>query len=517
MDTELAGMARLTRLLEGSPLGLQMAAGWRSVLTWDEIADRVSDKLEFLVQLREDVAPRHRAFAAVFEGAWGMLSEEGKTALRRLSIFRGTFSIQAAEVVAEVSPSILALLVNRCLIKRVGPERYEIHELLRQFASGKLTSTEREIERVRARHSEHYLQSVATWFHALKGTEQYPTLRRMKQDLANVRLAFQHAADSGASDLLRESSEGVFFYYDMCTQFEEAETVFANAGTAYVRCADQDAEVVGFLQIAAGWFAHHVWPDRAMERFASGLESLGDAAPTTRLHAISNVVCAYASSGNDVEGYARRAQASVEFYQASNDLWGEGLATAAWASIISSQDEVKAESLAYESLRLHREAGDAWGEGLVLLTLAHMAEARGNLELALTRHEESQRLSQPIAADITGVIESICGQARVTGKLGDAKRSETLAMEAVRLSQGIGNRLQMARANIELARARQMLGDTASTRALFEEAFSMLTHRQWSHWQANCAVLLLDLAVEVSDVGAADRWYRDQNIQHCPR
>ena len=80
-------------------------------------------------------------------------------------------------------------------------------------------------------------------------------------------------------------------------------------------------------------------------------------------------------------------------------------------------------------------------------------------------------------------------------------------MEAVRLSRGIGNRLQMARASIELARARRLLGDAASAKALFEDAFSMLTHRQWSHWQADCAIYLLELSVELSDVGSADRWY----------
>jgi DNA-binding SARP family transcriptional activator/predicted ATPase len=512
IDAELAGMARLARLLEGSPLGLEMAAGWRSVLTWDEIADRVSDKLEFLVQLREVVAPRHRAFAAVFEGAWGMLSDEGQAALRRLSVFRGSFTIKAAEYVAEVPPSVLALLVNRCLIKRVGPKRYEIHELLRQFASRKLTSTERKTDRVRVRHAEHYLQSVATWFQALKGPDQYLTLQRMRDDLANVRLAFQHAADIGASDLLRGSSEGVFFYYDMCTQFEEAETVFVNAGTAYGQCEDQEGEVDAFLRIAAGWFAHHIRPDRAAERFTAGIKLLGDTYPVTRLHAMSNVICAYASSGSDVENHAKRVQASVDFYRAQQDLWGEGLATAAWASVESDRDEAKAESLAYESLRLHREAGDAWGEGLVLLSLAFMAEARGNFELALTRYEESQRLSQPIAADITGVIEAISGQARVTCRLGNAEKSEVLAKQAVRLSQGIGNRLQMARARIELARARRMLGDPASAKELLESAFAMLTHRQWSHLQASCAVSLVNLAVEVSDIGSADRWHREASL-----
>lgn len=512
IEAELEGMARLTRLLEGSPLGLEMAAGWRAVLTWDEIADRVSDKLEFLVQLREDVAPKHRAFAAVFEQAWVILSDEAQAALRRLSVFRGTFTTAAAEYVVEISPSILALLVNRCLIKRVGPKRYEIHGLLRQFASGKLSAADREIERVRARHAEHYLKLVAVWFQALTGPDQYPTLERMHQDLSNVRLAFQHAADVGDSGLLRESSEGLFFYYDMRAQFEEAKTVFVNAADAYAQHEKRDAEVSAFLLIAGGWFADHIWPDHAAEQLAAGLKMLGSKAPESRLHAMANVICAYANTGTDVDGHSQRVQSSVEFYKACQDMWAEGLATAAWAVIENYRDETQAETLAYQSLRLHREVGDAWGEGLVLLFLARLAEMQGSLDLALSRYEESQRLSEPIAADIVGVIEAIAGQAWVTGRQGNASASETLAMQALRLSRGIGNRLQVGRALMALARARRMLDDATSAKELWEEAFATLTHRQWSPLQASCAVSLLELSIDALDVGSADRWFREASM-----
>ena len=510
--SELAGMARLTRLLEGSPLGLEMAAGWRSVLTWGEIADRVSDNLDFLVHMREDIAPRHRTFAAVFEQAWGLLPEEAQAALQRLSVFRNAFTIEAAEYVTESFPSNLALLVNRCLIVRIGPECYEIHELLRQFASGKLSAAGSEVERVRARHAEYYLHSVAKWFLKLTGPEQYPTLERMGQEMVNVRSAFQHAADMGTSELLREASEGLFFYYDMRTQFEEGERVFQNAADVYAQHKNRDNSVDAFLQIASGWFAAHARPDLASERLAASLRLLKEGVPENRLHAMANVICAYAGQGEDLEGHIQRARSSVDFYRNCRDVWGEGLAMAAWASMEGYLDETRAESLAYQSLRLHREAGDAWGEGLVLMSLARLAESNGNLELALARYGESQRLSEPIAADIVGVINAIAGQARVTGRLGNAERSEQLAKQAVRLSRGIGNRLQTGRALIELARARRLLGDPTSARQLLEESFSLLSHRQWSRLQANCALLLLELALDERDVGAAERWFREASM-----
>jgi len=509
---ELAGMARLTRLLEGSPLGLEMAAGWRSMLTWDEIANRVSDNLEFLVHMREDISPRHRTFAAIFEQAWGLLPEDAQAALRRLSVFRNAFTIGAAEYVTESFPSNLALLVNRCLIKRIGPERYEIHELLRQFASGKLSAAGNEIDRASARHAEYYLQAVAKCFQKLTGPKQYPTLERMGHEMGNVRSAFQLAAENGASDLLREASEGLFFYYDMRTQFEEAAKVFLNAANAYAQHTNRDNSVDAFLRIASGWFIDHTRPDLAAERIAAGLKLLKDGLPENRLHAMANVICAYASSGDDLDGHIQRTRSSVEFYRDCPVAWGEGLAMAAWARMESYRDVAQAESLAYQSLRVHREAEDAWGEGLVLSFLARMAESGGNLELALTRYEESQRLSEPIAADIVGVINAIASQARVTGRLGNAERSEELAEQALRLSRGIGNRLQIGRSLIELARARQLLGDRTSARRLLKESFALLTHRQWSNLQAHCALLLCELSLDDRDVGAAERWFREASM-----
>lgn len=511
-ESDLAGMARLSRLLEGSPLGLEMAAGWRSVLTWDEIADRVFDNLEFLTHMREDVAPKHRAFVAVFEQAWSMLTDETQAALRRLSSFRNAFTIEAAEYVTESSPSDLALLVNRCLIKRIGPERYEIHELLRQFASGKLGAAGSEHERVRARHAEYYMQSVAKWFQQLTGPKQYPTLKRMGREMGNVRSAFQHAAEIGDSELLREASEGLFFYYDMRTQFEEGDKVFLNAANAYAQNGNRDNSVAAFLQIASGWFGSHVWPDLAAERMRGGLTLLKDEAPQDRLHAMAYVIGAYAVAGGDVVSHIERAQLSVAFYKNRHDVRGEGLATGAWAILEVYRDGALGESLAHQSLRLYREAGDAWGEGLVLSSLAQMAEESGNLELAVTRYEESQRLSEPIAADIVGVINAIAGQARVTGKLGNAERCEQLAEQALRLSRGIGNRFQTGRALLELARARQLLGDPTSARRLLEESFALLSHRQWSNQQAACALMLLELALDEPDVGTAERWFQEASI-----
>jgi tetratricopeptide (TPR) repeat protein len=438
-----------------------------------------------------------------------MLPSHARKTLRGLSVFRHSFTVKAAEEIVGGSPASLALLVNRCLVRRGGVDRYEIHELLRQFASGKLRSERAEAESVRDRHASYYLNRVEEWFEKLTGPEQYPTLERMSIDMGNIHTALQRAAEAGDSGLLGRAVEGLFFYYDMRTQFEEADRLFRAVHNAYVQHPKRDKVLEGFLQIAYGWTGMRIQPDEATRDLQAGLELLPESAPTTRLHAIANVICAYASRSEEAATHLKRIQDSVEFYHNCGDAWGEGLARAAWSELERGHDEAMAETLAYESLRLHREAGDAWGEGLVLMSLGRMAEIQGHFELALTRYEQSQCLSEPIGADISGVINSIASQARVVGRLGQGARSEQLAAEALRLSRGVGNRLLQARASIELARARAKRGDRASSRELLEEAFRLSTYREWDYIQAECARMLLEMALDEGDVGLAERWLRE--------
>jgi len=237
----------------------------------------------------------------------------------------------------------------------------------------------------------------------------------------------------------------------------------------------------------------------------AGLGVLGEAPPACRLHAISNVIGAYVECGR-TDRLADRVRASIDYYRACGDAWGEGLALAALGCLVGMHDADEAERLAYQSLRLHREIGDAWGEGLVLMALASLAESRGDLELALTRYEESQRLSEPIGADLSGVIRAVAGQARLVAQLGDAKRSLSLAERAWQLSQGTGNRRAIGRALIEVARAQTLLGNPSVAKARLEEAFALLSHRHWESVQAECVRMLVELSIEDGDVGGAERW-----------
>ena len=135
---EGADVARLCRLVEGLPLALELAAAWTSVLSCAEIAADLALGLDVLATRLRDVPERHRSMRAVFDGSWARLDDHQRAVLARLSVFQGGFRREAAEAVAGAAPATLAALVDGSLLHLEPGGRYQLHELLRQYAEERL-------------------------------------------------------------------------------------------------------------------------------------------------------------------------------------------------------------------------------------------------------------------------------------------------------------------------------------------------------------------------------------------
>jgi predicted ATPase len=121
---------RICRMVEGMPLGIELAAAWISMLTCQEISQEIENSLDFLSASMRDLPKRHRSMRMVFDYSWQMLTPEEQKVLCKLSVFRGGFQRQAAEQVAGSTLSILSTLVNRSLLRRTTSGRYDLHEVV---------------------------------------------------------------------------------------------------------------------------------------------------------------------------------------------------------------------------------------------------------------------------------------------------------------------------------------------------------------------------------------------------
>ena len=146
---------RVCRLVDGMPLGIELAATWVSALSCAEIADEIERNIDFLATSMRDVPERHRSLRAAIDQSWRLLTDEHRSAFSRLSVFRGA-SIGAAVAVTGADLRLLSELVAKSLLRRPDFGRFELHELLRQYAAEQLRLSRAEEADARERHTRHY-------------------------------------------------------------------------------------------------------------------------------------------------------------------------------------------------------------------------------------------------------------------------------------------------------------------------------------------------------------------------
>jgi predicted ATPase/Tfp pilus assembly protein PilF len=198
--TEMAGVVRLVRILEGLPLGIELAARWVGHYRPEEIATAIARDPDFLIARTHDTPERHRSLRAIFDYTWGVLSPEERRTLAQLTIFHGTFDREAALRVTDATVASLAALVDRSLLRQAGIGRYNLHELLRQFAAAQLDASGNAAQ-LGERHATYFLELAERAATELIGPEQGAWGAQLDHDLNNLRAALTWARQQGATTI----------------------------------------------------------------------------------------------------------------------------------------------------------------------------------------------------------------------------------------------------------------------------------------------------------------------------
>jgi predicted ATPase/DNA-binding SARP family transcriptional activator len=138
LNEEASCVVRICQLVEGMPLGIELAAAWIRALSCQTIAQELEQSLDLLTTTWYNLPPHHRSMRAVFDRSWKLLSAAERDVLKRLSVFRDEFRAEEAANVAGASLPQLARLIEKSLLQYTPPGRYRMHELLRQFCAEKL-------------------------------------------------------------------------------------------------------------------------------------------------------------------------------------------------------------------------------------------------------------------------------------------------------------------------------------------------------------------------------------------
>ena len=226
-------IARICRVVDGLPLAILLAATWSGMLTPAEIASQLERGngrgLGLLQTGSQDLPARQRSMRAVFDHSWGLLPARERQVLAGLSVFRGSFTFDAARQVASASLRALRSLMDRSLLQPAATGRYTVHDLLRQYAGEKLEEVQGAAQAARDQHSAYFAAALARWWADLQGPGHRAALAEIGAESGNLHAAWDWAVVRGQVAHLDQAMEGLCYFFKWLGRYEEGENLCRRA------------------------------------------------------------------------------------------------------------------------------------------------------------------------------------------------------------------------------------------------------------------------------------------------
>lgn len=469
---DMQAIVDICQSVAGLPLGLELAATWVRILPLQQIASEITRNIDFLATTKRDVHPRHRSVRAVMEHSWNLLSDEESKALMRLSVFYGGFSRDAVEQIAGTSLHLLFSLAGKSLIRSSISERYELHELIRQFADTKLKEQPEVYGSTHDRHCQYYLSLINKQEASLKSSQQPEALEILIQENNNIQAAWDWALKHHAYDTIGKAIRALYWFYELRDWYHEGVALFERTAQELMNDAGNPQQPSSLGQVLAGqgWFYWRLGEFQSARLVLEQSHDLLGAAEDTAILADATTYLGHICSlMGDFEQGQTLLQKGVDLHQKHGDLWGSAIAASMLGRALLEQGEYSA---ALKMLEQSMKIGDPRVKtfslvhyGATLHSLGKLAEARSSLMEAFA---------------ISHALEDhfVLGKALLyLGNLilseGDLDGANTNLQESVDRFKKIGDQWSLAQALISLANSAQRRGDTLMTQSHLQEALGI--------------------------------------------
>jgi len=419
------------RMLEGLPLGIELAAATMQVTPLMALAQSLRGNIELLATTMRDLPSRHRSLKAVFEQSWALLNAIERRVLARAAIFVGGFTTEAAEAIIEASPTQLQILVEKSLLRQLPNGRFEMHEMWRQLAADKLAA-QGDITTAR-RHASYYLQYVAAHEAAMIGLEPQVPLRELRVEIDNIREGWLVSVAERRWQDLAHSVDGLTLFYDYEGLLNEG--------------AEQIGEAVRRLQLEGGAQPALAQLQAAWALFLRRLD---------RHEAAVQAAQAAALWAKEAGALPIDARARLQWGMA---LWQHAAYEEAKPQLEAAQALAQAANLPSVEARALRALGG------VNDLLGQYGSARAYFERALDVFVK--------AGNRQGECEALHNLGNVAWSQGDLILSRDYHARCLEISRSTGNRLDECDALHNLGNAYQTLGDYEAAQKFFEQSVSV--------------------------------------------
>jgi predicted ATPase/class 3 adenylate cyclase len=293
LTQENAGtIAEIVQRLDGIPLALELAAARLRMMTAEQIAARLNDRFRLLTGGRRTALPRQQTLQALIDWSWNLLDEVERVLLRRLSVFSGGWTLEAAQTVAGFNPldefdvlEALEQLINKSLVNvRFPPEgeaRYGMLESIRQYAQNRLIESG-EGETLRGRHVDHFVSLVKAFDEDSMGPDFFSWMKRFDLEEDNLRAVMNWIAEDHPKLLLQFTGMLIQFRMDFLHYREARSWLEAVIGQTR-KMLEQDPAAVNMKDFIRALRALG-WLDVTHGEMASGHSLLDECIQLARQH-----------------------------------------------------------------------------------------------------------------------------------------------------------------------------------------------------------------------------------------
>jgi predicted ATPase/transcriptional regulator with XRE-family HTH domain len=481
-EATVAPVAEICRRVEGLPLAIELAAVRVKLLSPTALLSRLERRLPLLSGGSRDAPDRQRTMRDTIAWSHDLLSAQEQALFRRLAVFAGGFTVEAAEVVATAgadSPGApgtvlesLASLLDQSLLRPQEPTtpgeptdaRFTMLETVREYALERLEASG-EAGTARQAHAAFCLALLDAAQDHLHGPDGPATLDRLEAEHDNLRAALTWAIEEGAAGYALKLAHACWRFWWMHSHLDQGR-LWLERALALPDPGETASALRPRVLVDAGYFARI--QGAYGDAVAMGEEALAAARTVDDHHTMAAALFLLGFTAFDrgeLEQARAHHQAALTLERAIGYHHGVALDLTRLGDIALAQgNPAEAETLGEEALAIWRSRGDAWGIAWALLLLGRAARARGDDARAIALVRQSLA-SNARLGDKEIIVRAVAELASIA-----CDRGQFLL--AAQLYGGVAAQRETLGAPLAPAEWVQYERDLAATRSeLAEEAF----------------------------------------------
>lgn len=429
----------ICHLLGGIPLAIELAAVRLRLLPLEHLRDGLHDTYRLLAAGRRGGLPRHQTLLAAVEWSYALCTEQEQSLWRRVSVFAGSFGLEAAEDVCDGDLEVLGGLVDKSVLigeQGVDGVRFRLLEPLRQFGRDRLRAVDEE-ESLRREHRDHFValaeRGEREWF----GPTQPDVQVRMRLDQANLRVALDHCLGSPDGHLVGLHLVGtLWFYWAGCGVLGEGRRWIDRVLALDSGPSPQRAKVLwvgGYLATVQGDLGAAVEMLEECREYARRAGDEPALAYSTHRLACTMLI------GDDLDRAAELFEEAWTRYRRLGLLDSNVLLARIELGIVSvfQGDFERAAELCEQGCVEGKQHGEQWATAYATWVLAMCAFARGEWDRSEALARDCLRVKRTFN-DLLGLVLAIEVLAWNATARGAAERAATLLGAARQLWQSVG-------------------------------------------------------------------------------